>query len=300
VSASALSGKTNTATSKVGVLADAAVIGSVVGGAISGAVTITGALNVTATGTAVALAEVQQPTISLSGIAIVANILNASLESIQKARIADVNAKASSITVTSNYNNGVTDSRNGGANAVLRGTGAGAALSFVGVDVNTANATAGATNKALISGANLLTGTGAVSIGASGTSLAKASVEKASGVGFATFGVTIVNANANGDYEAYLDATGATAHASSLTITNTYTAQANAETAQSNGGGVNVSAAAGKTNIANAKVGILANAALLGTSTKVNGLNVIKGVAAITGAVSIKAAGTGFAVASVQ
>ncbi|NLF27044.1 MAG: hypothetical protein GX592_04025, partial [Clostridiales bacterium] len=295
VDASVISGKVNIASAYVYTVAAAAVMGKKGAGAVDAAV-ITGDLTVTTTGTAVASAEVEHPSVTLTGINIAANILTATAQSSQTAYISNANIKAANIAVTSNYNQGATDAASGGARAVLRGTGDGVGLALVGTEVNTASATAAADSWAYISGTHIVAGTGGVSIQSVGTSLASAVVEQKSDAGLAGFGITVVKADADGSYQAYLDATGATVNAQSLSVTTTYTAKAVAETTQSTKGGVTASAAAGKVNKADAKVAISAGASVRGSI--VGGS--ISGTVAIGGAVNAKVLGTAHALACVQ
>ena len=84
-------------------------------------------------------------------------------------------------------------------------------------------------------------------------------------VGYVSFGTAVLYANANGDYRAYVDTTGAVLYVDEVTVSNSYTATAVAKTAQPGKG--TVSGFEANVNTAEAAVGINAMAAIYGNGS---------------------------------
>ena len=238
----AISGKTNVANAEVGVQAEAGIKGN-------GSVIADGDVAVKAVGTATAEAGISTATLAITGIDVAANVLTATLEAEQYAYIKDTNVKAANVSVISELNKGRTD----GAVAELGSITTGSfSATLVGANANSATATADAVNHAYASGASIDVGNGVLDIIADATSNATADVRLPANVGLASIGVNVMNAYANGNYQAYLNGSSGNVTAGNVNIRNTYKANANAKTAQS----VSVNAVSGQTNVANAYTGI--------------------------------------------
>lgn len=251
----------NIATSQVTTNAEAAIKGN-------GTINTTGNIVVKATGQANALSGVVTPKVNMSGIQIAANVLTSELAATQKAYIADVwIVSAGSITVESLLN----DASDYGAKAILGNTAEGLStnISIYGASVNTARATADAKNYAFVervSIGDLATRAGALAVRAAGRSMAIADIlQEDLKVGYVSFGTAVLYANANGDYRAYVDTTGAVLYVDEVTVSNSYTATAVAKTAQPGKG--TVSGFEANVNTAEAAVGINAMAAIYGNGS---------------------------------
>ncbi|NLE75113.1 MAG: hypothetical protein GX604_10880, partial [Actinobacteria bacterium] len=248
----------NIATAVVNTNAEAGIKGN-------GIINTTGTIKVNAAGTADALAGVMTPTVSISYIKIAANILTAKLAAQQKSYIENVKiTSAGDVTVTSSLN----ESAGHGAIAKL-GSSAdslGAEVSYYGGTASSAIAVFEAVNHAYVKGASfgdLTTRTGGLAVESAGNSIATADISNgALSAGLVTIGLAVLYAHANGDYQAYVNTSGAVLNVDSLTVKTNYTAKANARTTQAIGGAI--SGLDVGTNIAQAGAGIKAQAGIKG------------------------------------
>jgi len=259
----------NIAKASVGINAEAAIKGN-------GTVETPGSITVQATGTATADAGVMTPTISLSGIKIAVNILTATLATVQKAYIDSVEAEAGSISVKSILNN----ENQTGAVAKLGSSAGdfGADVALAGVEVHSANATANNTNHAYIRGADINTG-GAISVQSIARSYANARVDQtAISLGLLTLGVTLLEAEAKGDFAAYVDSSELTC--GSLEVKNNFNSTANAVAAQPSFG-VGVSAISVAGNYADANAATTASAYVKDSNLTLDNGNVTVGAEGI-------------------
>ena len=246
--------KVNTAQSSVGVTGGAGVSGS-------GFITAT-SLTVKVTGEAYSVAEVANPTLNIGIVNIAANVANATLSAVQNAYLTGATIKAGTISVLSSFNAGKAE----GATAKLGGNGS-VSVSLVNGGINSATATANATSRAYISGATIVNNNTTITVKSEGTSIADGIVVQSAGVGLAAIGATVISANANGVFEAYINLpAGTSVTANLINVLVDYYAKANANTQQS-GGGLSVSGVSVTTNLATAAVNTIANAYISGSGS---------------------------------
>ena len=162
---------------------------------------------------------------------------------------------AANVTVLSELNKGRTD----GATAELgRVTSGSFSATLVGATSNTATANADATSRSFTNGAyiDVGVGVGTVAITSDATSNAIAQVALPASVALASIGVNVVNANANGTFQAYANGSTGSIKAGTVNIKSAYTSKANAST----GNSASVSAVSGQANEASAVSGTIAGA----------------------------------------
>ncbi len=283
VEASKLSVKVNAAIAVARSTADAVLNGS---GSFSA-----GSIQVTANGESYADAVIGTPVFSaeISKISVAANVVVAKLKSLQHAELAGVKATLTGdsalgkdgVKVDSRLNDG----RSVSANALLGSMDSKGKveLSMVAVKANTAIAIADGRSSAKLTSASILEAD-KILVNSQGITVAYASTNAPDGAGsIAGIGVNVLEAEANGGFDAVVDTTGAEISAVSMDITTDYTAAATAAGAVSASGvGVSLSGLSVEGNTATASTGMSGETGLKGS-----------GKVVLSGA--LKAASTGIA-----
>ncbi len=233
----------------------------------AGTLYIANNLLVDATGIALAQATITAPVLTVSGLSVAANVGTATQSASQTASISGlVIWHAANVTVQSILNQGQSE----GATVVLGGNNAGVGISvaLISADANAATALVSATNTAAVDKA-VITASGLLKVESIGTSYALSTVKPPSAaLSFAGVGITNMYAQANGSFTSYIDTnTSGVISARDIIIRTTYTAKADALAVQPNGGsgGVDLSVLSVKVNLAEAIVGVIAQAYGMGT-----------------------------------
>ena len=271
---SAYSAEVNIAQSDVTTQAVAAILG---GGSIGSESASAGVITVQAQGYTMSLAEVASSSISFSGVNIAANVLNASLNSLQRALIQNAGVYANSVTITSKLNDTTycidTDSLNltktagsgtryGGAYAIHGGNGY--SFTLVSQQANTATATSNAKGYAYTDSA-MTKISGTLTVTSQGVSRALAETLSGTTFNFIAAGAAVMTATASGEFRAYVKSgKGNRIAAKNIVISVNYGTETRAETAQT---GVSVGVASVNVNMATADTTTFAFAGIDGDGT---------------------------------
>ena len=249
----------------------------------NGTIDVDGDVKVAALGNTEAFAGVFTPKVALNGISIVVTILNATAKAEQNAYIRDLNLVARNIDVLSILNSKA-EAMSG---SIADGTTAN--ITLVGAQVNAVEATATGTSNAYVSGANIghADRYSGLTVRSQGNVVANAGVRAADvSAGLVSLGVLVVNADAAGIFNAWVDTEGKTLYVTNLTVESNYEAVATANATQPKLG---LRILNGDVNKATAEVSTRADAYISG-----------RGAVHATGAVRVEAIGRGEATAVIK
>ena len=166
------------------------------------------------------------------------------LDASNKAQLDGVTVNNAAVTVQAFLNNGEGESAkarlsNSAPVSITNEKGETVAVELAkyGLSSNIALAKNNSVNEASMTGASVLASEKALKVESDANSIADPGVQEADvKAGYMTAGVTVIIAEAEGSFKAFIDTTGAEIHVKTLDVTNTYTAKAEAETTQAVGG----------------------------------------------------------------
>ncbi|MDP3447996.1 MAG: hypothetical protein Q8S22_08055, partial [Eubacteriales bacterium] len=210
-----------------------------------------------------AFAVVRGVAISVNYVKVALNEAYASVTATQNAYIEDVALHGNSVSVTSSFNDSVTT----GAVAQVGSNGAkpDISISFISGTISLAQAIISAKSHAYITGASLAV-SGSVSIETKARSYANADILEAQfSVSVISVSLLKTNAQAKGEYTAYLDSTNATHAIGTLSVSTTYYATSYAATGAAGGLGISLVSVSG--NIANASNNVSAKSYITGNGS---------------------------------
>ncbi|MDY3859971.1 MAG: hypothetical protein SO014_04955 [Candidatus Limivicinus sp.] len=238
-----------------------------------GAITA-GTVTVKADGTACSEAIIYTPAFKVSKVDVAANVVVALLDASNKAQLDGVTVNNAAVTVQAFLNNGEGESSkarlsNSAPVSITNEKGETVAVELAkyGLSSNIALAKNNSVNEASMTGASVLASEKALKVESDANSIADPGVQEADvKAGYMTAGVTVIIAEAEGSFKAFIDTTGAEIHVKTLDVTNTYTAKAEAETTQAVGG-VDANAIKAETNVAKATVSTQGQAGICGNGS---------------------------------
>ncbi|MDY6180230.1 MAG: hypothetical protein SPI15_05205 [Candidatus Faecousia sp.] len=237
------------------------------GGTIS-----TGTVTVKADGTTLSEAVIYTPAFTVSKVDVAANVAVALLDASNKAQLDGVTVNDAAVTVQAFLNDGAGESAKArlGSSAPVsikneKGESVEVTLTKYGISSNIAFAKNNSVNEASMTGASVLASGKALKVESDANCIADPGIQEADvSVAYMSVGLTVIMAQADGSFKAFIDTEGGNIEVASVLVSNTYESRATAKTAPALGGCGDLSAVKVKANVASASVGTLAEAAIKG------------------------------------
>lgn len=222
----------------------------------------TGTVTVKADGTTLSEAIIYTPAFTVSNVDVAANVAVALLDASNKAQLDGVTVNNAAVTVQAFLNNGEGESSKArlGNSAPI-----GVKIAKYGISSNIAFARNNSVNEASMTGASVFASGKALKVESDANCIADPGIQEADvSMAYMSVGLTVIMAQADGSFKAFIDTEGGNIEVGSVLVSNTYFSRATAKTAPALGGcgdltGVNV-----KANVASASVGTLAESAIKG------------------------------------